>query len=161
MESNPGKASEPQLEVLPPLISGDVVNHAGDVHWNVCCHGIPKPLKSQTPSNKNDLFPKKSNFWKSAISKTCAKCTNVPLKSWWISWMRHLWHFDRIQPTSLFYLYIARHVSSIAAIEFEAMSHAKEASKKTTYISRFCQDPKKTVKKSIFVGWFFVTGFHD
>ena len=32
MESNPGKASEPQLEVLPPLISGDVVNHAGDVH---------------------------------------------------------------------------------------------------------------------------------
>jgi hypothetical protein len=31
-------------------------------------HGIQKP-KSQTP-RKNDLFPKKSNFWKSAISRT-------------------------------------------------------------------------------------------
>ena len=36
--------------------------------YTILYHGIPRPLKSQTPWKRRS-FPKKSNFWKSSISK--------------------------------------------------------------------------------------------
>ena len=118
-------------------------------------HGIPKPLKSQKPIVKNDLFKKKeSNFSKSAISGTVPNQHTI--KMLWTSWMRHLWHFDRIQSTSLFYLRIVRNVSSIATIEFDAMIHAKGPKKHT---SAHCARTPTDYQKPIFFGWS-LTGFY-
>ena len=75
----------------------------------------------------------------------------------WTSWVRHFWHFDRIQSTSLFDVHIVRHASSIATIEFEAMRHAQKALKKHMG-AHYARTPKN-YQKPIFFGRV-STGFH-
>ena len=89
--------------------------------WNSTTMGS-KNLWNRKHLGKKRSFPKKSNFWKSAISKTVPNIIyQHTIKILSTSWMRHLWHFNRIQSTALFYLHIRiRIVSSIAIIEFEA-----------------------------------------
>jgi hypothetical protein len=110
----------------------------------------PKTLEIADTYEKTIISQKNRTFGNQLFPRLCHIYQHT-IKMLWTSWMRHLWHFDRIQSTFLFYLHIVRNVSSIATTTFEAMRHAKKAW--NTYGSTLCQDPQK-LSKPIFLDGF-------